>query len=169
MSRCLCSFVSCGKTIDLLLSLGQPSRSVRVKILRQYPGSFPHFGTMTQSYECSANRRWRSLIVRARRALDDLARPAPGTPSYATTSREPNPTDDDERIAHESVPNSPRIFISYAKEDVRYADELRRLLKLADFDPWMDSAGLLGGEAWETRLREVIRTSDFVIALLSEH
>ena len=105
---------------------------------------------------------------RARRALDDLARPAPGSPSYATTSREPNPTDDDERIAHESVPNSPRIFISYAKEDVRYADELRRLLKLADFDPWMDSAGLLGGEAWEARLGEVIRTSDFVVALLSE-
>jgi hypothetical protein len=105
----------------------------------------------------------------ARRALDALAQTAPGMSSYATASRKPHPTDEDERIVHESFPNAPRIFISYAKEDVSYADELRRLLKLADFDPWIDSAGLLGGEAWETRLREVIRTSDFVIALLSEH
>ena len=68
-----------------------------------------------------------------------------------------------------SASNSPRIFISYAKEDVRYAEEIRRLLKLADFNPWMDSAGLLAGEAWEARLVEAIRTSDFVVALLSEH
>lgn len=106
---------------------------------------------------------------RARRALDDLARPAPGSASYASTSRQPDPTDEDERSVRVSVSNSPRIFISYAKEDVRYADELRRLLKLANFDPWMDSAGLLAGEAWEARLVEAIRTSDFVVALLSEH
>jgi hypothetical protein len=106
---------------------------------------------------------------RARRALDDLTRPAPGTASYATTSRELDSTRDDERSVHKSISASPRIFISYAKEDVRCADELRRLLKLADFDPWMDSAGLLAGEAWEARLGEVIRTSDFVVALLSEH
>jgi TIR domain-containing protein/HEAT repeat protein/uncharacterized protein DUF1566 len=106
---------------------------------------------------------------RARRALDDLARPAPGSGSHASPSRESRPTDEDERGAHVSISNSPRIFISYAKEDVRLADELRRLLKLADFDPWMDSAGLLAGDAWEARLAEVIRTSDFVVALLSEH
>jgi hypothetical protein len=106
---------------------------------------------------------------RARRALDDLVRPAPGGSSCTTASRKPDPTNEDERIARESASNFPRIFISYAKEDVRYADELRRLLKLADFDPWIDSAGLLGGEAWEARLGEVIRTSDFVVALLSEY
>jgi hypothetical protein len=106
---------------------------------------------------------------RARRALDDLARPAPGSAFSAGMSREIDPTDDDERSVHASVSNSPRVFISYPKEDVHYADELRRLLKLADFDPWIDSAGLLGGEAWEARLVEVIRTSDFVVALLSEH
>jgi hypothetical protein len=106
---------------------------------------------------------------RARRALDDLARPAPGSGSSASPSCEPDPVDENERSVRVSVSNSPRIFISYAKEDVRYADELRRLLKLADFDPWMDSAGLLAGEAWETRLFEAIRTSDFVVALLSEH
>ena len=106
---------------------------------------------------------------RTRRALDDSARPAPGSAVYAGTSRKPDPTDEEKRSVRVSVSNSPRIFISYAKEDVRYADELRRLLKLADFDPWMDSAGLLGGEVWETRLVEAIRTSDFVVALLSEH
>jgi hypothetical protein len=106
---------------------------------------------------------------RARRALDDLARSPPCGPSNAAGSRGPDPRDEDNRILHERAMNSPRIFISYAKEDVRYANELRRLLKLADFDPWMDSAGLLGGEAWEARLAQVIRTSDFVVALLSKH
>jgi hypothetical protein len=33
----------------------------------------------------------------------------------------------------------------------------------------MDSAGLLAGDAWEARLLQAIRTSDFVVALLSEH
>ena len=106
---------------------------------------------------------------RARRALDDLARPAPGSRFSAGMSLETDPTNDNERGVRVSVSNSPRVFISYANEDVRYADELRRLLKLADFDPWIDSAGLLGGEAWEARLVEVLRTSDFVVALLSEH
>lgn len=63
----------------------------------------------------------------------------------------------------------PRVFISYAREDASDANELRRLLKLADFDPWIDSSGLLSGDAWEPRLSEAIRTSDFVVALLSEH
>jgi hypothetical protein len=106
---------------------------------------------------------------RARRALDNLARPAPGSTSSDISSRERDPTDEDKPGVCVSASNSPRIFISYAKEDVRHADELRRLLKLADFDPWMDSAGLLAGDAWEARLAEVIRTSDFVVALLSEH
>jgi hypothetical protein len=106
---------------------------------------------------------------RARRALDDLVRPAPGSASHPGPSRESRSSEQtrhDERVTDTS---SPRIFISYAKEDVCYADELRRLLKLADFDPWMDSAGLLAGDAWEARLLEIMRTSDFVVALLSEH
>lgn len=84
-------------------------------------------------------------------------------------SREFYHTEEDACSVQESVSNAPRIFISYAREDVRYADEMRRLLKLADFDPWMDSAALLAGEAWEVQLVEAIRTSDFVVALLSEH
>lgn len=106
---------------------------------------------------------------RARRALDNLARPAPGSAPCAGTLSETHPANENERSARVSVSDSPRIFISYSKEDVYYADEIRRLLRLANFDPWMDSAGLLAGEAWEARLVEAIRTSDFVVALLSEH
>jgi hypothetical protein len=68
-----------------------------------------------------------------------------------------------------TVSSAPRIFISYSREDANQAREIRRLLKLSDFDPWMDSADLLAGEAWEQRLTEALRTSDFVVALLSEH
>src|SRR5262249_13892841 len=106
---------------------------------------------------------------RARRALDDLARPAPGSASSAGTAREPEPIGQDKPHIRVSISTSPRIFISYAKEDVRSADEIKRLLKLAGFDPWMDSTGLLAGEAWEARLVQAVRTSDFVVALLSEH
>ena len=136
----------------------------------QSPGSFPHYGTVTHSYEGSANGRWRSLIVRARAGRSTIS---PGLrPTVPPTPlRRADLTALTTTIASrvKSVQNSPQIFVSYAKEDVRYADELRRLLKLADFDPWIDSAGLLGGDAWEARLREVIRTSDFVVALLSGH
>ena len=110
---------------------------------------------------------------RARRTLDESIRPAPGRAYYTDTPRDPGPALGDEyeneRRVRVSVSSAPRIFISYAKEDVTEADEIRRLLKLADFDPWTDSAELLSGEAWETRLLEAIRTSDFVVALISEH
>jgi hypothetical protein len=106
---------------------------------------------------------------RARRALDDLERPTPRSDPQARTAAATKAADEPDRRVRVPASDSPRIFISYAKEDVRLADEIRRLLTLADFDPWMDSAGLLAGDAWEARLAEVLRTSDFVIALLSEH
>jgi hypothetical protein len=68
-----------------------------------------------------------------------------------------------------SVVSAPRIFISYPRENASDANEIRRLLTLAGFEPWMDVSDLLAGEAWEKRLVEAIRTSDFVLALLSEH
>jgi hypothetical protein len=106
---------------------------------------------------------------RARRALDHLERPTPRSDPHARTPAATRAADELDRRVRVPAPDSPRIFISYAKEDIRLADEIRRLLTLADFDPWMDSAGLLAGDPWEARLAEVLRTSDFVIALLSEH
>jgi HEAT repeat protein len=106
---------------------------------------------------------------RARRALDELARPRPDSspptaaPRARTSVPEPAP-----RTVRASGWGRPRIFISYAKENQREADEMRRLLTLADFEPWIDSSGLLAGDAWEPRLRDALRTSDFVVALLSE-
>jgi len=62
---------------------------------------------------------------------------------------------------------SAKVFLSYADEDVENAMRLRPLLKVAGFDPWLDSNALSRQEPWETAMEDAIASSDFVVALLS--
>ena len=62
---------------------------------------------------------------------------------------------------------SPRVFLSYANDDAQSAGRLRPLLKLGGFGPWLDSEGLSTEEPWEVALSRAVRSSDFVVALLS--
>jgi hypothetical protein len=62
---------------------------------------------------------------------------------------------------------SPRVFLSYADDDAEHAMRLRPLLKVAGFDPWLDSNALSPQEPLEAAMADAMASSDFVVALLS--
>jgi hypothetical protein len=63
--------------------------------------------------------------------------------------------------------HSPRVFISYAKEDRESAIRLYTDLKKRGAKPWLDSEDLVGGQEWEPEITAAIEECDFFVALLS--
>jgi hypothetical protein len=61
------------------------------------------------------------------------------------------------------------IFISYAREDFQYAEEIFNLLKEQGFEPWMDKKNLLPGQNWEVILEETLRKVDFILLVISKN
>jgi hypothetical protein len=70
-------------------------------------------------------------------------------------------------MSFNSVPN--RVFISYAREDERYAKRLYDDIKSAGLDPWLDKECILPGEDWKISIRKGIRESRYFIPLLSSN
>jgi hypothetical protein len=59
------------------------------------------------------------------------------------------------------------VFISYAREDIDIAYRLYHDLKNAGYNPWIDREILLPGENWKNVIHEVIKETQYFIALLS--
>jgi formylglycine-generating enzyme required for sulfatase activity len=62
---------------------------------------------------------------------------------------------------------NPKIFISYARNDVKTARRLYNDLEKAGADPWMDESDLKGGDDWQYLISKQIQESQFFLALLS--
>ncbi|GAG21237.1 unnamed protein product, partial [marine sediment metagenome] len=62
-----------------------------------------------------------------------------------------------------------RIFISYAKEDSGAARKLFEHLQRAGFNPWLDTESILPGQRWRNAIRDAIRNSAYVLAILSNN
>jgi hypothetical protein len=60
-----------------------------------------------------------------------------------------------------------KIFISYARENLKDAKKLFGDLKQHGFDPWLDEENLLAGQDWRQSIRKAIKNSDYVVILLS--
>lgn len=65
------------------------------------------------------------------------------------------------------VPAKQRVFLSYAREDLRYADRLYKALKACGANPWMDTKNLRPGERWQVEIEQEIEGCTHFIALLS--
>jgi len=71
-----------------------------------------------------------------------------------------------------SRPDSPdkgklRVFISYSRDDLYFADQLDAALKVYGFECFIDREGISGGEDWKRRLGNLIRDADTVVFVLS--
>src|SRR5262245_55269200 len=71
-----------------------------------------------------------------------------------------------------SRPDSPdkgklRVFISYSRDDLRFADQLNAALIACGFDCIMDRHDISGGEDWKRRLGTLISEADAVVFVLS--
>ena len=60
-----------------------------------------------------------------------------------------------------------KVFISYSRDDLDFADQLAAALEACGFDPTIDRHGISGGEAWQQRLGALILESDTVVFVLS--
>ena len=61
-----------------------------------------------------------------------------------------------------------RVFFCYAKEDVVAVSKLYRQLKTEGWiDPWLAEKNILPGQDWEFEIRKAIKSSDIVLAFLS--
>ena len=59
------------------------------------------------------------------------------------------------------------IFLSYASEDADAAQRIADALKAAGIEIWFDKSELRGGEAWDRKIREQIRTCALFIPVMS--
>jgi DNA-binding Lrp family transcriptional regulator len=64
---------------------------------------------------------------------------------------------------------SPKVFISYAREDKDEVCNLYEFLKQNGLSPWFDDYNLLPGEDWNFKIERAIEKSDFVIICLSQN
>ena len=71
-----------------------------------------------------------------------------------------------------SRPDSPdrgklRVFISYSRDDLDFADQLDAALDVYGFECVIDRHGISGGEDWKRRLGNLISEADTVVFVLS--
>jgi len=60
-----------------------------------------------------------------------------------------------------------KVFISYSRENLDFADQLEAGLELCGFDATLDRHEITAGEAWQQRLGNLIRDADSVAFVLS--
>ena len=59
------------------------------------------------------------------------------------------------------------VFISYSRDDLAFADQLRAALLGYDFAVTIDRESITTGEDWEKRLGILIRDADTIVFVLS--
>ena len=60
-----------------------------------------------------------------------------------------------------------KVFISYSRRDMPFADELLAVLQVCGFEPYLDRHDIAPGEAWEDRLDRLIHEADTVVFVVS--
>src|ERR1700731_5017225 len=66
----------------------------------------------------------------------------------------------------ETAPRA-RIFISYSRKDMPFADPLDAALKARDFEPLIDRSEIYAFEEWWKRIEALIGRADTVVFVLS--
>jgi len=60
-----------------------------------------------------------------------------------------------------------RVFISYSRDDLKFADQLNAALNACGFECVIDRHGISGGEDWKRRLGNLIKEADTIVFVLS--
>ncbi|HEV2271429.1 MAG TPA: toll/interleukin-1 receptor domain-containing protein [Steroidobacteraceae bacterium] len=68
-----------------------------------------------------------------------------------------------------STARRPTVFISYASEDRSAAQLIRDALPGFGLEVWYDESELIGGDAWDQKIRRQIRECDYFMPVISAH
>jgi hypothetical protein len=60
-----------------------------------------------------------------------------------------------------------KIFISYSRQNSKFADDLFEALKRLGHDPRMDREDIKGGDDWQKWIEQNIREVDYMVVLWS--
>jgi TolB-like protein len=63
----------------------------------------------------------------------------------------------------------PTVFLSYASEDRAAAQVIRDALPAYGMEVWYDESDLIGGDAWDQKIRGQIRACDYFMPVISAH
>jgi hypothetical protein len=63
----------------------------------------------------------------------------------------------------------PTVFLSYASEDRAAAQRIRDALPRYGLEVWYDESDLVGGDAWDQKIRGQIRACDYFMPVISAH
>ena len=63
----------------------------------------------------------------------------------------------------------PTVFLSYASEDRPAAQRIRDALPGFGLEVWYDESDLVGGDAWDQKIRRQIRECDYFMPVISAH
>ncbi|MBI5768365.1 MAG: TIR domain-containing protein [Verrucomicrobia bacterium] len=66
-----------------------------------------------------------------------------------------------------SAPDSQAVFLSYASEDAAAARRICESLRTAGVEVWFDQNELVGGDAWDAKIRKQIGTCALFVPILS--
>ena len=74
-------------------------------------------------------------------------------------------------VTDTETPSAPRptVFLSYASEDRRAAQLIRDALPGFGLEVWYDESELIGGDAWDQKIRRQIRECDYFMPVISAH
>ncbi|MBS0394960.1 MAG: toll/interleukin-1 receptor domain-containing protein, partial [Proteobacteria bacterium] len=61
------------------------------------------------------------------------------------------------------------VFLSYASQDAEPARRLSAALRAAGVEVWFDQSELRGGDVWDAKIRQQIRTCSLFMPVLSRH
>ena len=71
-------------------------------------------------------------------------------------------------MANDNQPSADlRLFISYSRQDLDFADQLVAALDAFGFKTTIDRKGIHGAEKWEQRLGQLILESDTIVAVIT--
>jgi WD40 repeat protein len=60
-----------------------------------------------------------------------------------------------------------KVFLSYSRRDLDFAEDLLEALKTCGFEPYLDKHDIAPGEAWEDRLDRLIQSADTIVYVIS--
>ena len=68
-----------------------------------------------------------------------------------------------------SVLLTPALFLSYARDDAAAARRIAEALRSSGVEVWFDEDELVGGDAWDAKIRKQIDACALIVPLISKH